>query len=425
MFDSAGNVENSQAYRELAKKNTQKKSSASDDKRNPSKKTGEKRKSTAKSPKAPRDFFAEADINPDTLDKIPLDVRRQLIGGNKVKVMADARVTPEDKTDDIFVQVEDMVSKAEDSVLIQMYNLDNREMIDLLKREAERGLDIKVITHPADKKSYPTKAPAIEELRANGIEVLTYPVKSGQFNHVKLLVVDGKKAMIGGMNWGEHSPHNRDINVMIEGPAVNKLEEIHKKDWEYSSGDPAKHPGIGQTPPHPDGDALVNVITTSRDPEDQTIGKTVIRAIDNAKERVYVQMFTFTSDEVADSMINAHKRGVDVRVMMNPLRINDFPINGRMFKKLNDAGVPVKWYVCDQETREKLHAKSALIDDDQVIIGSANYTKAGFSGHREAGVEVLSKKVNSELESIFMDDWENRTSDRPVYLRSPNTNPGG
>ena len=84
----------------------------------------------------------------------------------------------------------------------------------------------------------------IRYLKTNGIDVVPYPraAQSGAaLQHVKLVAVDGKKLIIGGMNWGTHSAANHDACVAIEtrdgyknSEVDNILTEIFNKDWAFS-----------------------------------------------------------------------------------------------------------------------------------------------------------------------------------------------
>jgi phosphatidylserine/phosphatidylglycerophosphate/cardiolipin synthase-like enzyme len=276
------------------------------------------------------------------------------------------------------------------------------------------------------------KGEAIEKLRKNGVEVLLYPVKEagspeakfGQIDHVKMMIVDGDKAIIGGMNWGQHSPNNRDVDVMVEGPAVDKMEWLFRKDWLDSGGKQADLPWIDKTPAHPEGNAAVQLVTSSLDRKEQTIGMAVNRAIRSAKKSIHCELFVLSQRDTVEGLIDAKKRGLDVRVLLNPLKIKGFGINEKAAKQLKDAGVDVKWYVPNKQTENKLHAKIGIFDDDQVILGSANWTYAGFAVNREADVEVIDKKVNSAFDKAFENDWK-AGSEAPQYLENHEDNPGG
>ena len=84
----------------------------------------------------------------------------------------------------------------------------------------------------------------IKYLKENGIDVVPYPrpAQGGSaLQHVKLVAVDGKKVIIGGMNWGTHSCANHDACVAVEtrpgyknSEVDNILTEIFNKDWAFS-----------------------------------------------------------------------------------------------------------------------------------------------------------------------------------------------
>jgi cardiolipin synthase A/B len=370
-----------------------------------------------------KDKFASADINPDTLDKIPSQALKYFTSGNKAVTMADSSITPDNLDDDIFHNIEKMIRSSESSIQIQMYNIYKKDIVNLLCEESKNGTKVQVITHTEEDERYPVKEKAINQMKEAGIEVLSYPIippgekeRYGNLMHVKLLIVDGNKAMIGGMNWGDNSPANRDFNVMVEGPAVDRMGRIFQEDWKFSGGNPDALPEFKKTPEHPEGDALVQVITSGPEPRQQTYEKTVLRAIDNAKKSIHTELFCITDRKVVEGLIKAKDRGVDVKVLAHPLKINNFAVNEKAVNQLKDAGVQVKWYVPDPSKRDnKLHGKAAIFDDDQAIIGSTNWTFSGFRKNREAGVEILSRSVNSALAEMFKDGWENHSSDEPMY----------
>jgi len=392
-------------------------------------KTGKSRAKRPSTPKA-KDSYKKANADVDW-DKIPKWTEKYFSKGNLVKPLMDGSYTPEDKSDDIFHNIEQMIRGAKKSVQVEMFSLDKKNLVDLLIADAKKGVKVQVIMDPVNEDWESDKKKAIEKLRKNGVNVLLYPAKEpgspeakyGQIDHVKMLIVDGNKAIIGGMNWGEHSQVNRDVDVQVEGPAVDKMEWLFRKDWIKSGGDSKELPWIEKTPPHPEGNAAVNLLTTGLEKNEKTIGRTINRAIQNAKKSISCELFVLSNRETIDNLIDAHKRGLDVRIILNPLKIKDNPINEKAAKRLKEAGVPVKWFVPDKGEKDKLHAKMGIFDDDQVILGSANWTYAGFNINREADVEVLDKKVNSGFSKMFDSDWE-KASAKPQYLTKPDENPG-
>lgn len=84
----------------------------------------------------------------------------------------------------------------------------------------------------------------IKYLKENDIDVVPYPRAAqggAALQHVKLVAVDGKKLIIGGMNWGNHSNANHDACIALEtlpdkknSEVDNILEDIFNKDWKFS-----------------------------------------------------------------------------------------------------------------------------------------------------------------------------------------------
>lgn len=388
----------------------------------------------AKTPAEPTDTVTtgSSTVGDETLSKIPDFAKRYFTDGNKVTPMFDPEHA-QDKDHEIFAQVSDMIAGAKKSVQIEMFDLAQPGIVDLLCKDVQRGVKVQVIEDPNFFPGDTTKKEAMDALRKGGVEFLTYPTlqagdpkaKFGQIDHVKLLMVDGKQAIIGGMNWDNHSPKNHDYDVKVEGPAVEKMEWMFREDWLKSGGTQKDLPYIEKVAPNPDANAMVNLTLSSTDDNEKTIGKTVHRAIQNAKKSIHAELFVLTERQTLEALIKAHQDGKDVKIILNPLKIKDNAVNDKAFQELKDAGVPVKWYDPDQSTAEKLHSKTAVFDDDQSLVGSANWSYAGFNVNREADVEVLSKEVNSQISAIFDKDWTTRTSDEPHYVVEQNENPGG
>ncbi len=84
----------------------------------------------------------------------------------------------------------------------------------------------------------------IKHLKENDIDVVPYPraAQGGSaLQHVKLVAVDGKKLILGGMNWGTHSNANHDACIALEtlpnkknSEVDNIISEIFNTDWKLS-----------------------------------------------------------------------------------------------------------------------------------------------------------------------------------------------
>lgn len=369
-----------------------------------------------------------AEIHPDTLKKIPAGLFKYFSLGNIVTPLADARVTPKNNSDDIFTNITQMLKNAKKSIHIDMFNLDKEDLVNLLIKRAKDGISVNIILDPPNEEYEASRKEVIGKFKANGVNVVLYPAlekgdpkaKYGQINHVKLLIVDGKTCTIGGMNWASHSSSNHDYNVVIEGPVVEKMEWFFRKDWITSGGKGKQLPHIQEIQPLPEGKALVYFVISGLDPKEQTIEKTFLRAIENAKKTIHASFFAFSHPAIVEALIKAHKNDIDVKILLHPLKIDDRPINEKAAQKLTEAGITVKWYETDQKTEEKLHSKILLVDDDQTVLGSANGTIYGTTVNREADVEILSIPTNRFFEEQFQKDIKLKGLDKPIYQEEKN-----
>ena len=99
--------------------------------------------------------------------------------------------------------------------------------------------------------------------------------------------------------------------------------------------------------------------------------KEIIALIDAAKSRIYFAMYEFTLKDIADALVRAKKRGVEVRGLVDAgesTNSYDRPI----IKELTDAGIPV---VTEKHASGNgiMHIK-AIVTDQAYALGSYNWT---------------------------------------------------
>jgi phosphatidylserine/phosphatidylglycerophosphate/cardiolipin synthase-like enzyme len=129
-------------------------------------------------------------------------------------------------------------------------------------------------------------------------------------------------------------------------------------------------------------------------------GESIIDAINNAKESIYIETYVFTSDEVLAALISAKNRGVIIEVIIEPRVMDDD--NSKMYSKLANAGINVRY----ASIRFQLtHAKFIIIDGKIVIVGSHNLTNAALNKNREASILVYDRHLASVFLETFNSDW--------------------
>jgi len=98
--------------------------------------------------------------------------------------------------------------------------------------------------------------------------------------------------------------------------------------------------------------------------------KPLVDAINGAKRVLQVRMFLFTDTTLLDAVIAAHRRGVEVRVMLNPARRSGESENEESRKALAGAGVAVR---DSNPAFDVTHQKSMVIDDEIGYVESLNW----------------------------------------------------
>ena len=87
--------------------------------------------------------------------------------------------------------------------------------------------------------------------------------------------------------------------------------------------------------------------------------KPLVDAVSGAKRTLQVRMFLFTDTTLLDAVIAAHRRGVKVRVMLNPARRSGEAENEESRKALVAAGVAVR---DSNPAFDVTHQKSMVVD---------------------------------------------------------------
>lgn len=138
-------------------------------------------------------------------------------------------------------------------------------------------------------------------------------------------------------------------------------------------------------------------------PEDSA--DAIINAIHNAKKSLRVKMFLFTDPALINALIDARKRGVEVRVMLNPARRNGEEENIETHKALEAAGIEVR----DSNPNFVLtHEKSMVVDDELAFVKSLNWETKNFTETRDYAVVTAHKHEVDEVILCFEADWERR-----------------
>jgi cardiolipin synthase len=306
----------------------------------------------------------------------------------------------------------------------------------MLERQAA-GIQVNLIYDSVGGLSTPRKF--FERLSAGGIKVLEFnPVNPlagkkkewllNNRDHRKLLIVDGRVAFLGGINIseayssgpfsrpgkekGKYAAGWRDTHLQIEGPAVAKLQRLFMDTWTKQRGEPlAKKnyfPRLGKQ-----GAEIVRVIgSTFTDPYSQ-IYLTLLSAITNAEQRVYLANAYFVPDpKLLEVLTDAARRNVDVRLNL-PSQTDAWVVfhAGRShYTELLRAGVRIY-----ERRGTVMHSKTAVIDGVWSTVGSTNLDWRSFLHNDELNAVILGRDFGKQMETMFAQDLK---ESKEIHLKN-------
>lgn len=125
----------------------------------------------------------------------------------------------------------------------------------------------------------------------------------------------------------------------------------------------------------------------------------VISFIRSAEKSIDIEIYVFTSEDIIRELGEAEKRGVQVRVIMEP-RVDD-DRKTRTFALLQELGADAKWASFGYKLT---HSKFIIVDGRKALIGSINLSQSALNSNREAAVLVEGERVK-ELVDVFEQDW--------------------
>jgi len=150
--------------------------------------------------------------------------------------------------------------------------------------------------------------------------------------------------------------------------------------------------------------------------KDRALQRRVAREIGGAKRKVVAAVYQFTSKEIAQALVAARNRGVDVRVLVDGPQASSLRGGwAEALETVEAAKVPVRRVYPDGDKksrsteagRAKFHHKFVVIDGERVLTGSFNWTVLADEENHENLVTMTGKvaaKYGEEFDRVWKDD---------------------
>jgi cardiolipin synthase len=128
----------------------------------------------------------------------------------------------------------------------------------------------------------------------------------------------------------------------------------------------------------------------------------ILTAIERANRTLRVKMFVFSDPTLLKAVVGAKRRGVSVRVMLNPARRSGEQDNEATRRALQQARIDVQ----DANPAFDLtHEKSMVVDDHTAFVQSLNWTAKNMTETRDYAVVTNSGHDVAEIVDCFETDW--------------------
>ncbi len=138
---------------------------------------------------------------------------------------------------------------------------------------------------------------------------------------------------------------------------------------------------------------------------DKKLLKEIVKKIDEAKTRIFVEVYIFTEKDLQKALIRAKNRWVEVKVIMEKNVYKAPNLNTKTSDNFAKNNIEINWA---SDTNFALtHTKMMIIDDTR-IISTGNYSYSTFSKNREFFMFVKDEKLLGNLVNIFEADFNYR-----------------
>ena len=316
------------------------------------------------------------------------------------------------------------INNATERLFLSSYIFDTDEtgqqFIQALSAAVERGVDVRVMLDGVGQ--WYSRPRAGQLLRQAQVPTCTFlpprllppSLHVNLRNHRKLLVVDGTKAFTGGINishrhlltTGGESAGVADVHFALSGPVVQQMERLFLQDWSFCS---QQLKPLQDISPPTTGVTRCRVIPDGPDQTLDAIIMVLIGAISQAQQRILIMTPYFLPPrELLVALKSAALRGIKVDLLLpgkNNIRTVHWACR-HMLGELLTAGVQAHY-----QPSPFVHSKLFVMDDDYLLISSANMDARSLRLNFELAVECFDPALAGQMADHIL---HSKTRSEPI-----------
>jgi cardiolipin synthase len=331
-------------------------------------------------------------------------------GHNRLELLVDGPAA--------FAAFAAALESARDYALVQFYILRDdetgRHFAAALAATAARGVRVSLLYDEVGCFQLPARY--LRDLSRAGVSVSAFRTRRGPGNrfqinfrnHRKILVVDGRLGLLGGLNVGDEYRDGggrfsawRDTHLRVEGPAALALEAVFLADWYWATRETPPVRGVAEKAA--EGTSRTLVFASGPIDDDNRCEQFLVALIGTARERVWIASpYLVPPPSVVTALLLAERRGVDVRLLL-PEHRDHFFVNmaGHAFiPELVRGGARVFAY-----HQGFMHQKVWLIDRDLASVGTLNLDNRSIFLNFEVTLLARDPDFAARVEAMFEADF--------------------
>ena len=364
------------------------------------------------------DRFARASEPLPDVPGLPVEVRELVRTGRMMAgwpLAPGNRIAPLHNGEETYPDMVAAIGGARRTVWLETYIYDaddtGRRFAEAFAAAQARGVQVRVLLDGIGHLSLRAHGGGL--LRRHGVPFAKFlpprlwppMLHSNLRNHHKLLVVDGERAWVGGMNISDRHCVTRaaepssDLHFRIEGPVVAQLEAVFAESWRFAAGEAL---ALSPAPaPAPGGEAVCRAVTDGPNDAVDRLQLLLLAALSNAHRRICIMTpYFIPSPELSGALQAAALRGVDIQIVL-PARSDQWWVDAATRRWLTQlVGRSMQVYF---RPAPFAHTKLFLMDDYYALIGSANLDPRSLRLNFELMVEVYDAGVVGRLAADFDD----------------------
>ncbi|MEO2109138.1 MAG: phospholipase D-like domain-containing protein [Actinomycetota bacterium] len=275
----------------------------------------------------------------------------------------------------------------------------------------------------------------VDEMKDAGCEVELFraandrPSRMHHRTHRKLLIVDERVAMTGGVGIAEEwqgdarNPDEwRDTHFRLRGPIVRQMGAAFVEHWVECG-----HPSVCEGDTFPDlpkeGDADLLMLRGSSGPFWHDVGLAMDAMLRSAERRIRITTAYFVPGErMLELMCAAPARGVEVELLLPGTHLDNrvtHLASADDYERMLECGVTIRHY-----EQTMLHAKVLTIDGELAMFGSANVDERSMRHNEELSIVAFDPDLVAVLDAHYEEDITKaevidleRWRDRPIWKK--------